>query len=144
MPEQTNIKRFKVKDTWKDFEVVLEVDLDRLTAERAQEINSFWSSDTYRLRHENGDVVRTVIRLAGQTLINAMLSQGGSEFSESTKGALFGDNPGPIWTKDDLHNEEGWGGTVEEDGFGWCGIRVVAAEVHLPEFGDVALSELNV
>lgn len=137
-----NIKRFKVKDTWKDYEVTLEVNLDRLTPERAEMINSFWSGDDYRLREEKGDTVRAVIRLAGQRLINAMLSQGGSEFSESTKGALFGDNPGPIWTQDDLHNEEGWGGTVEEDGFGWCGIRVVAAEVFVPGFDDVALSEI--
>lgn len=143
MTTSANIKRFKIKDTWKDFEVTLEVNLDRLTAERAQQINSFWSSDKYRLLQEKGDVVRAVIRLAGQTLINAMLSQGGSEFSESTKWALFGDNPGPIWTEDDLHNEEGWGGTVEEDGFGWCGIRVVAAEVLLPGFEDLALSEVT-
>ena len=137
-----NIKRFKVKDTWKDYEVTLEVNLDRLTPERAELINSFWSEDKYRLRQENGDVVRAVIRLAGQTLINAMLSQGGTDFSESTKGLIFGDNPGHIWTKDDLHNEEGWGGPVEEDGFGWCGIRVVAADVHFPGFEDVALAEV--
>lgn len=141
MTTPTNIKRFKVKDTWKDYEVTLEVDLDRLTTERAEMINSFWSDDQYRLRHENGDVVKAVIRLAGQTLINAMLSQGGTEFHENTKG-IFGDNPGAIWSKDDLHNEEGWGGPVEDDGFGWCGIRVVAAEVSMPGYDDVALSEI--
>ena len=113
MTTSPNIRRFKVKDTWKDYEVLLEVNLDRLTPERAEMINSFWGDDKYRLLHENGDVVKAVIRLAGQTLINAMLSQGGTDFSESTKGVIFGDNPGPIWTEDDLHNEEGWGGKVE-------------------------------
>lgn len=142
MPEQTNVKRYKVKDTWKDFEVTLEVNLDRLTAERAELINSFWSSANYRLRQENGDVVKAVIRLAGQTLINAMLSQGGSEFCESTKGPLFGDNPGPIWTQDDLHNEEGWGGAITGDAYGWCGIRVIAADVCPPSFEDLALAEV--
>lgn len=141
MTTPANIKRFKVKDTWKDYEVLLEVNLDRLTPKRAEMINSFWGGEKYRLRHENGDVVKAVIRLAGQTLINAMLSEGGTEFYEHTKG-VFGDDPGAIWSKDDLHNEEGWGGPVEEDGFGWCGIRVVAAEVSTPDYGDMALAEV--
>lgn len=141
MTTPTNIKRFTVKDTWKDYEVTLEVDLDRLTSERAELINSFWSGDKYRLRQENGDVVKAVIRLAGQTLINTMLCQGGANFYEHTKGA-FNDNPGVIWSRDDLHNEEGWGGPVEEDGFGWCGIRVVAAEVSMPSYDEVTLSEV--
>lgn len=141
MTTPANIKRFKVKDAWKDYEVTLEVNLDRLTPERAEMINSFWSDDKYRLRHENGDVVKAVIRLAGQTLINAMLAQGGTEFYERTKGGFY-DDPGAIWSKDDLHNEEGWGGSVEEDGFGWCGIRVIAAEVSMPGYDDCALAEV--
>lgn len=137
-----NIKRFKVKDSWKDYEVLLEVNLDRLTPDRAALINNFWGGSKFRVIQEKGDVVKAVIRLAGQTLINAMLQQGGTDFYEGTKGALLGDNPGPIWTKDDLHNEEGWGGTVEEDDFGWCGIRVVAAGVEMPSYEDVAVAEV--
>lgn len=35
MSEQTNIKRFKVSESWKDYEVLLEVNLDVLTTDRA-------------------------------------------------------------------------------------------------------------
>ncbi|MFB4400925.1 DUF2528 family protein [Pseudomonas inefficax] len=143
MTRSLNIKRFKVKDSWKDYEVLLEVNLDRLTPDRAELINNFWGGSKFRVIQEKGDVVKAVIRLAGQTLINAMLQQGGTDFHEGTKGALLGDNPGPIWTKDDLHNEEGWGGTIDEDNFGWCGIRVVAAAVDMPSYEDVAIAEVE-
>lgn len=130
-----NIKRFKVKDTWKDFEVVLEVDLNRLTAERAQQINSFWTSAEDRLDEEDGDVVRAVIRLAGHEVMCDLLED---------RGADFGDADG--WnceqTTRKLHESEGWGGIGDGDGFGWCGIRVVGAEVEFPGYEDVAVSEV--
>lgn len=137
MPD-TNIKRYTVSESWKDYSVTLEVNHDILTAERAEEINNFWSGDRYRLQKENGDVVRAVVRLAGQHLIGLMLNEGGTSFTEATNGPF--ENPGPIWTQD-LHEEEGWGGG---DGgpFGWCGIRCVAADVDLPEFSDVELVEV--
>lgn len=131
-----NIKRFKVKDTWKDFEVVLEVDLDRLTAERAQQINSFWTSAEDRLDEEDGDVVRTVIRLAGHEVMCEILEDRGADFGDADR-----------WnceqTTRKLHEGEGWGGDGDGDGFGWCGIRVVGAEVQLPGFEDVAISEVT-
>ncbi|ATR85201.1 single-stranded DNA-binding protein [Pseudomonas sp. HLS-6] len=130
-----NIKRFKVKDTWKDYEVTLEVNLDRLTPERAELINSFWTSAEDRLAEEDDDVVRTVIRLAGLEVICEMLEDGGADFSSDSNSYPARSS---TWA---LQNKEGWGGKIVGDEFGWCGIRVVAADVQLPGFEDVALSE---
>lgn len=131
-----NIKRFKVKDTWKDYEVTLEVNLDRLTPERAELINSFWTSAEDRLAEEDDDVVRTVIRLAGLEVICEMLEDGGADFSSDSNSYPARSS---TWA---LQNKEGWGGKIVGDEFGWCGIRVVAADVQLPGFEDVALSEV--
>ncbi|WP_104097576.1 DUF2528 family protein [Stutzerimonas kunmingensis] len=136
-----HIKRYTVEESWKDYSVTLEVDHSVLTPERAAEINNFWSDHRSRLNEESGDAVLAVIRLAGSTLIRVMLSEGGADFSEKTKGPIFGDNPGPYWTKD-LHDLEGWGGSVPESPFGWCGIRCVAADVEVPGFDEVELKEL--
>ena len=136
MSEQTNLKPYKVKDTWKDYEVTLEVNLERLTEERAGLINTFWTGAEDRQDEENGDVIRTVIRLAGLEVICEMLEDGGADFSSK-------DNSYPArsstWA---LQNKEGWGGKIEGDEFGWCGIRVVAADVQVPSFEDVALAEV--
>lgn len=137
----TTIKRYTVKDSWKDYSVTLEADHSILTPERAQMINDFWSSNDDRADAEEGDVERAVIRFAGSNLINIMLRQGGANFTEKTRGPIFDDSPGPIWTKD-LHDEEGWGGSEEGNPFGWCGIRCVAAEVDTPCFDDVELEEV--
>jgi hypothetical protein len=136
---KSNIKRYRVKHTWNDYEVTLEVDLDRLTPERASLLNGFWSDHKNRVSEENGNVVRSVIRLFGSTMINMMLREGGSSFSANPKHWF--DDAGPIWSKD-LHDEEGWGGTEEGDNFGWCGIRVIAADVESTGFDDVELEEL--
>jgi hypothetical protein len=136
MTTPANIKRFKVKDTWKDFEVTLEVNLDRLTAERAELINSFWTSAEDRLDDEDGDVVRAVIRMAGLEVMCEILEDRGADFGDADR-----------WycekTTQKLHDGEGWGGADEGDGFGWCGIRVVGAEVQLPGFEDLAVSEVS-
>ena len=136
-----NIKRYLVKETWKEYQVTLEVNHDVLTEETASLINGFWSNADDRLSAENGDVVRTVIRLFGQTMIYRMLSEGGASFSITTKNLMTGDNPGPIWTED-LHNEEGWGGN-EPGPYGFCGIRVIAADVDTPSYDDVELVEVS-
>lgn len=136
-----NIKRYLVKETWKEYQVTLEVNHDVLTEETAALINGFWSSADDRLSAENGHVVRTVIRLFGQTMIYRMLSEGGASFSITTKNLMTGDNPGPYWTED-LHNEEGWGGN-EPRPYGFCGIRVIAADVDTPSYDDVELVEVS-
>lgn len=136
MTTPTNIKRFKIKDTWKDYEVTLEVNLDRLNAERAQLINSFWTGADDRLDEENGNVVHAVIRLAGHELICQMLNDGGASFSQGDDKWLVNR------VSKELHDEEGWGGDGDGDGFGWCGIRVIAADVSMPCFEELTLSEI--
>ncbi|MGG7555060.1 DUF2528 family protein [Pseudomonas sp. ES3] len=131
MSEQTNIKRFKVSESWKDYEVLLEVNLDVLTPDRAAMINNYLSDDQTRLMDEGGDVIRVAIRLAGSTMIRIMLEQGGAGFTPTFKN-VFGDNPGASWTHD-LHSAEGFGG--------WCGMRVIGAEVDVPGYYEVELTE---
>ena len=133
-----SIKRYLVKETWKEYEVTLEVNHDVLSEETASLINGFWSNADDRLSAENGDIVRTVIRLFGQTMIYRMLSEGGASFSITTKNC---DHPGRFWTQD-LQNEEGWGGT-ERGPYGFCGIRVIAADVDAPGYDDVELVEVS-
>lgn len=135
------IKRYTVSESWKDYTVTLEVDHSILTPERAKELNDFWSGAQEFEDAENGNVVRAVIRLAGSTLINIMLTQGGASFTERTRSPITNDSPGPLWTKD-LHDEEGWGGSEPDTPFGWCGIRCVAADVERPGFDDVELKEV--
>ena len=136
-----NIKRYLVKETWKDYEVTLEVNHDQLTEDIATEINGFWYGAEDRLDTESGDVVRTVIRLFGKTMINMMLREGGTNFGINTKNCVTGEHPGPLWTRD-LHDEEGWGGS-EPGPYGWCGIRVVSAYVDAPGYDDVELAEVS-
>lgn len=135
--DKPEIKRFKVKDSWKDYEVTLEVNLDRLTTERAQMINSFWTGAEDRESEEDGGIIRTVIRLAGLEVICEMLEDGGADFS--SKSNTYPARRSTVT----LHNKEGWGGEIEGDDFGWCGIRVIAADVQVPGYEDVALAEVG-
>ncbi len=137
----TNIKRYTVSEQFSDDKVTLEVNHELLTVEMATMINEFWSSSDDRLDEENGDVVRTVIRLFGQVMINTMLTQGGAEFSERTGNPITGENPGPFWTAD-VHNEEGWGGTEDGNPFGRCGIRCIAACVETLDFDSLQVEEV--
>lgn len=141
MSEITQIKRYKVKEVWKEYEVTLEVDHSILTIERATMLNDFWSNSKFRLIAEDNDVVRTVIRNFGQIMINMMLAEGGASFVPTMTEVLWG-NPGPAWS-DDIHDEEGWGGRVEGSFYGWCGICVIAADVECPSFDDVELVEVT-
>lgn len=142
MSEHTNIKRFKVSESWKDYEVLLEVNLDVLTPDRAAMINSYLSDDQTRLMDEDGNVISVAIRMAGSTMIRIMLEQGGAGFTPTFKN-IFGDNPGPSWTHD-LHSTEGFGGCeADERPYGWCGMRVIGADVDVPGFFEVELKELS-
>jgi hypothetical protein len=138
-----NLKRYRVAESWKDFEVLLEVNLDVLTQERAAMINQYFSDDKSRLMEECDDVVRVAIRLAGSTMIRIMLEQGGSNFTPASKNH-FGGNPGPSWTHD-LHSTEGFGGCeADEQPYGWCGMRVIGADVDVPGFFEVELTEIAI
>ncbi|MOA22144.1 hypothetical protein D3C78_1426850 [compost metagenome] len=89
---------------------------------------------------ENGDDVRASIRLFGSRIMSMLLSQGGATFNAKTEN-LFGSPVAKHWT-DELHEEEGWGGS---DGtpFGRVGIRVIAADVEGVGFDDVELKEIQ-
>ena len=136
-----NIKRYTVSEQFGDDKVTLEVDHNLLTPELAYMINEFWSNADDRILEENGDVVRAVIRFFGQVMINTMLMQGGAEFSERSRSPMGDENPGPLWTAD-VHNEEGWGGTVDGNPFGRCGIRCIAASVSSLDFDDLQVDEV--
>lgn len=136
-----NIKRYKVKHDWNDsMEVTLEVDFDTLTPEVAREINEFWGDDDCRLSQANGNVQLAVVRLFGLRMMYLMLETGGANFNETAKG-LDGANTAAYWSEK-LRNEEGWGAEKEGTRFGWCGIRLVAAEVAGPDFDDLLVQEI--
>ncbi|WP_273822727.1 DUF2528 family protein [Pseudomonas asplenii] len=136
-PAVPNIKRFLVKDDWKDYQVTLEVNLDRLTVERAEMINGFWTDAEDRKDEESGDVIRTVIRLAGQEVIGEMLENRGAHFTPTCNRY-----PAQSATMK-LHSGEGWGGESEGDDYGWCGIRVIGADVQPPNFEELSLTEIS-
>lgn len=46
-----------------DYEMTVEIDTDRMTEERLQEINRFWGDADYRLAASNGDITAAVLRL---------------------------------------------------------------------------------
>ncbi len=137
--DQNSIKRYVVKDEWKEYSVTLEVNHTRLTPETATMINNFWGGSEDRLEG-SGDVVKAIIRLFGLRMIHMMLSQGGAIFSLDYKSPLFDEHPGKFWSAD-LQNEEGWG-EAGNDPYGYCGIRVVAADVDTPDFEDLVLTEV--
>ena len=81
----SNLKTYTVKASWfNDAEVTLQVDHDLLTPELAKEINDFWSDASYRLRQEDEDVVRVVIRMFGARTISLAMEQGGWDFSKQS------------------------------------------------------------
>lgn len=119
----TNLKKYTLVDSWKDWSITLEVDHDILTKERATEINEFWTSAEERLSDEDGDVVMAVIKMAAKHLVYAFLEMGG--------GVCFDERAAGHWTCDNLHYDEGWGGTVKGSAFGWCGIRLENADIEV-------------
>lgn len=138
---QTNtIKRFTVKDSWKDYEVTLEVDLNVLTEARATLINDFWSSSDSRLAECDDNVQHAAIRLFGQAMICIMLEQSGAMFGPAKAEA------GRYWSKD-VWELEGWGGVgpqgEENTVYGWCGIRCIGADVSVPSFDELELTEVT-
>ncbi|MCY1185150.1 hypothetical protein D9M73_259060 [compost metagenome] len=68
-------------------------------------------------------MVRAVIKLAAERLVTAILAWGG--------GVVRDGEQSKIWTQQNLHDEEGWGGTEGGEPFGWCGIRLVSADVQV-------------
>lgn len=130
------IKRYIVKDTWKDYEVTLEVNHAVLTPERAKLINDFWTNSEDRLDQCDGDVVKTAIQLFGQEAICTFLRDG---------GASFGPVPESVAKRQsaELRSGEGWGGEEGGSEYGWCGMRVLVASVGLPCFDELELAEVK-
>lgn len=125
-----NLKPFVLSSESGEYLLVLEVDLAKLTAERATQINTFWSDHGHRLDAEDGDVVRAVVRLYASRMIALMLAAGGMQFDAIQEPICAG-----RWTEL-MHIEEGWGGE-DDTPHGWCGIRVLVAEVVVPGFDEV-------
>lgn len=134
----STIKRYTVKHSWHDHEVLLEVDHSILTPGVAKEHVEFWSGGDEFRDAEAGDDVRATIRLFGSSMMAMMLRQGGATFGENAD-SMIGKPIGQIWT-DDLHEEEGWGGS-DGSTFGRVGIRVLSADVQGVGFDDVELEE---
>lgn len=117
-----DLKKYTMNDTWKEWSIIVEVDHDILTSERATLINSFWTSSEDRLSDADGDVVRAVIKLAAEGWVYDLLEAGGMRVNDGRQSL--------IWTED-RHNREGWGGSVQGSAFGWCGIRLVSADIEV-------------
>jgi Protein of unknown function (DUF2528) len=126
-----NKKTFIVKAPWyEDAQVTLQVDLDILTPALATEINQFWSDHDWRLRKEDGDVVRTVIRMFGRKAIAYLMGIGGAEVSN-----MGGDD---IWTRSVLMDSgEGWPECEH------LGILIVEASVPMCDYDDMELEEID-
>lgn len=130
-----SIKKYKVSHTWNEgCEISLEVDLDILTRERAKEINEFWSNHEERVDAEKNCFIGAVIRLFGVHAMNLMLSQGGCSFGENNEA-------GPVWSKE-ARAEEGWGEEDKDSIYGWCGIRIIGADVETVSYDEVELKEI--
>ncbi len=130
--QNTNIKRYTVSESWKDYSVTLEVDHSTLTPERARDYLSFWSGGEEFAEEEAGDPVRGMIRFFGATAISEMLARYGVMFS-NTEAASY-------WSER-IRDEEGFGGEGDTP-FGHVGIRIVAADVQAVGFDDVELAEV--
>lgn len=128
----STLKRFKVEDESGNNEVTLEVDLQILTAEVATEINEFISSAGDRLADEDGDVIRVAVRMFGAYALQAMLGDGGADFHSAAAG---------VWQSRHIQDFEGMGGS-DPSPYGYCGIRIVGANVQVPTFDFVSMEEL--
>jgi len=126
-----NKKTFVVKAPWyEDAQVTLQVDLNILTPALATEINQFWGDADSRLRKEDGDVVRTVVRMFGRKAIAYLMGIGGAEISNKA-----GDD---FWTRSVLsEDDEGWPECKD------LGILIIEASVDMCDYDDVELEEVN-
>ncbi|ABM38627.1 DUF2528 family protein [Polaromonas naphthalenivorans] len=131
------IKTFKVCAEYNDeMFVVLQVDMDKLTPALANEVNDFWGGEQDRLSSEDDDVVRAVIRLYGSRLIRMMLSDGGATFT-----ATRAPEAAQAWTVE-MQSQEGWPGT-DDTPSGLIGIQVIEAQVEVPDYDGVELSDIT-
>lgn len=128
-----NLKKFKVDAAFKDCSVTLEVDIDKLTDERAGMFLRFWTGADDQIADEDGNLIRAAIRNFGVNAMYHMLRDFGASFS--------GGYQAEHWSKE-MRDMEGYGG---EDGtpHGWIGIRVLAAEAESPSWDECSLDEVQ-
>jgi hypothetical protein len=122
-----------------DCEVTVEVDLDKLTQERATEINDFWGNPGRRVAKAGGSVIHAVVRMFALESIYAMLYDSGAVFDE--RHSLTAEK----CAKDrsiERRAQEGWGGE-DDTPYGWCGMRLVAADVRPPDEDEFAFKEVD-
>lgn len=141
VPQASNTALYRVEETFGGNNVLLEVDLIKLTPERATELCNFWSCSGGYVESEDGNPVRAAVRLFGSWIISDMSQGGGTDFSPDYESPDGDPHPGLIWSAD-VHEADGWGGT-DDSPFGWCGIRCVAAEVASINFYSVELKEMQ-
>lgn len=127
------LRTFKLDDCDR-CSVVVEMDTDVLTVERATEINAFWGGAAERLQGSGGDVVLAVVRMFALGAIYALIHDGGGSFSSDVVAAA--------WSRR-LQQEEGWNDGADDSPHGWCGLRLTMAEVLLPEDHDFNLAEVQ-
>lgn len=129
----SNLRRYKVDAAFKECSVILEVDTDKLTIERAEMFLRFWTGAEGKIADEGGDVVRAAVRDFGVNAMYHMLGDMGASFS--------GGHQAERWSKE-MRDMEGYGA---EDGtpHGWLGIRVVAADAESPSWDECSLDEVQ-
>lgn len=120
----TTIKSFQIEDFYETAVVVIEIDTAVLTLAHCAEINNFWSGNKSRLEEEAGDLVRVVARLFAAHAVRCIAEEGGEEFDEGGRS--------PYWTGV-LLRHEGW--------FETPGLRLVSANVQIPEYDDLTIRE---
>lgn len=73
----SNIKQYKLSAPFADFEVVVEIDHDKVTDELLTEINTFWSGDEERLDKADGNVLHAVLGMLYRRVWWALAEMGG-------------------------------------------------------------------
>lgn len=125
------IKTFKVQAEYNDMMyVLLQVDTDKLTPEQATYTNDLYGPYSLnggqgRIEDEDGDVVRAVVRLFGALAIQQMLLAGGACFK--------------------ARGSQAWRNRLEAElalDFSSNGIRVIEAQVEIPDFDTVELCDI--
>lgn len=113
--------RYKLSAGWtEEISVTVEVDLDLLTNQLAEEINNFWACADEVLAAAAGEIVLAAVRRAGPYLIGAVLE------GKTIEGAQA-----------ELDEAEGWPTQ------GKHGIKIIDFEVPAMGSADLELQELN-
>ena len=70
------IKKLRLSGDFVDFDVVLEINDELLTQNDLHEINNFWGDSENRLFFANGDVLKVVLGLLYNTLLQLQVQEG--------------------------------------------------------------------